>query len=1070
MIFDTIKPETTFKVEAENLNVSRIPSQLGSLSYNPTKGYEIFIDKKLYKIEILDKSTLNDIDYFIKNKNLTPIVHIIESVRDKYFTMEIMFFFYPTITTSDKFYISLDDKILDKAIEKQMINKNQDIKDLQRKLKEAISFEINGEFYFLVSTASSSYDDVWDKDDKEMLKNELAFTVHGENLHLPIKRNIQEDGSFQFDATKLKRFSNEIKRDNLRLLKADIEFKSGLVSEKIANDLEDILESDKSYLKTWDDYARIEGEILLKKAQIIGVLELKNITPIDNGYELRFESLPKELTEQDTISFVDEKPAYLDENIGWNEYTALLDNEQIGDKKNELEFLFNIEKKESNFITIKTDKNISSLKAKKAILSIYGSKVQIERRLRARELILTGKSANPHLGLIIEDSDQIKKYLNPNKNLDIIEPISDDILNKIFGTEYPPTQNQKEAISIALNTPDIAIIQGPPGTGKTTVITAIIERLNELSDKTKSIKGEILVTGFQHDAVENIISRLTINSLPPVKFGKKSTTIVDMDSYGRIMKWANGITEKLKPKLSNQLMINELDKYIEIYVASPSEQNSKMLLEHIAKLPQSNEKIVKKVSYLLNAVNNKKVDNLENMKNIYALRTTKITFLDDGKARVKDLLYSEIGEKLSDDEKNVLLDVENIHNDEDIDLYLKDLIGLRNNLIERLYPKTLFKVEKPNEEILDLIDEVREKLKEGKTKKDHINKILSDYINELENNPFELQEMIREYSFVFSSTTQQSDGKDITNAKIDDFYDTVIVDEAARVAPMDLLIPMVKAKKRIILVGDHRQLPHIVDDDLIKNSELNENDMIKKSMFQYLKDRVKKLENMDGVKRTITLNKQYRTHPRLGQFVSDNFYEKHGEAFKSPLPADNFSQALKGIENIANVWIDVPNTQCREVNAWKRECEASEIIKYMKKWILSEEGKTLTFGVITFYRDQVNTIKREFEKNFTLDEKEMIKDRYKIGTVDSFQGMEFDIVFLSIVRSKKAVSIKKDTPSYKTFGFLISKNRLCVSMSRQKKSLIVVGDKELYDSKIAQDGVEEIYEYLQLCKTEGKIL
>lgn len=43
--------------------------------------------------------------------------------------------------------------------------------------------------------------------------------------------------------------------------------------------------------------------------------------------------------------------------------------------------------------------------------------------------------------------------------------------------------------------PDIAIIQGPPGTGKTTVLTAVIERLNEESDK-ENIKGQILVAGL----------------------------------------------------------------------------------------------------------------------------------------------------------------------------------------------------------------------------------------------------------------------------------------------------------------------------------------------------------------------------------------------------------------------------------------------------------------------------------------------------------------------------------------------------------------------------------------------
>jgi hypothetical protein len=43
-------------------------------------------------------------------------------------------------------------------------------------------------------------------------------------------------------------------------------------------------------------------------------------------------------------------------------------------------------------------------------------------------------------------------------------------------------------------------------------------------------------------------------------------------------------------------------------------------------------------------------------------------------------------------------------------------------------------------------------------------------------------------------------------------------------------------------------------------------------------------------------------------------------------------------------------------------------------------------------------------------------------------------------------------------------------MSRQKKSLIVVGDKEFFDSNRAKIDVEELYNFLQLCKEEGKVI
>jgi len=303
-------------------------------------------------------------------------------------------------------------------------------------------------------------------------------------------------------------------------------------------------------------------------------------------------------------------------------------------------------------------------------------------------------------------------------------------------------------------------------------------------------------------------------------------------------------------------------------------------------------------------------------------------------------------------------------------------------------------------------------------------------------------------------------------------YDTVIIDEAARVAPMDLLIALVQAKRRIILVGDHRQLPHMIDENVIKNSNLSEDHLIRQSMFGYLKERAKNLYEFDGIKREITLENQYRTHPLLGQFVSDNFYKRYGEAFQSPLQDAKkyFYQNLKGIENTPAVWMNVKNSEGFECEAWSRACEAERIIKELRKWIDSDEGRHLNYGVITFYRNQVNVIEVELKKEFSKEEREGFRNRLKIGTVDSFQGMEFDIVFLSVVRSRDVRLIKETMKDYQLFGFLISKNRLCVSMSRQKKCLIVVGDQKYYETDQAKEHVCELYEFLQLCKKEGKVL
>ena len=66
MILDVIKTDTVFRVESKNLSQERVPNgELGFLKY--INSYSIFINEKLYEIEILDTNKLNEIDFFFLN-------------------------------------------------------------------------------------------------------------------------------------------------------------------------------------------------------------------------------------------------------------------------------------------------------------------------------------------------------------------------------------------------------------------------------------------------------------------------------------------------------------------------------------------------------------------------------------------------------------------------------------------------------------------------------------------------------------------------------------------------------------------------------------------------------------------------------------------------------------------------------------------------------------------------------------------------------------------------------------------------------------------------------------------
>ena len=472
------------------------------------------------------------------------------------------------------------------------------------------------------------------------------------------------------------------------------------------------------------------------------------------------------------------------------------------------------------------------------------------------------------------------------------------------------------------------------------------------------------------------------------------------------------------------------------------------------------------------------------------LRIRSESFADDGPERATDALVDLDG-SLEESERT-LLDRASLWRIEDgFPPFLRELAELKKTMLIRFSTPPVFRVEKQNDDVIALAEDAIKRIRTaGHSAKDAKSAALAEFLAELESNPYGMINAVSDYSFAFAATCQQSvnrrmqSQKGITGNNVVDKqkrmeYEYVIVDEAARVSPRDLMVPMAQGK-RIILVGDHRQLPHIIDDEVARQMEegetgQEESDWLKKSMFQYLfSERLKALEENDGITRRVTLDKQYRMHPLLGDFISRNFYERFDplEKFESGRPASDFVHNLPGMDGKPAAWLDVTNEKGRHQKSgtsWTRPAEATAIARQLKTWMGSEAGKNLTFGVISFYRAQAELIKRQLGVS-TYDDKNL-----RIGTVDSFQGMEFDVVFLSMVRTlPKNWRPKDDDPEKQArtlFGHLCLYNRLNVSMSRQKKLLVVAGDSGLLQSSFAEEFVPGLVDFLKVCRSEdGKIL
>ena len=135
----------------------------------------------------------------------------------------------------------------------------------------------------------------------------------------------------------------------------------------------------------------------------------------------------------------------------------------------------------------------------------------------------------------------------------------------------------------------------------------------------------------------------------------------------------------------------------------------------------------------------------------------------------------------------------------------------------------------------------------------------------------------------------------------------------------------------------------------------------------------------------------------------------------------------------------------------KREKEAARIIKEVKKVLAVDPKKSI--GIISFYKSQSDYLKDIAKTELT----DAQNDRIEIGTVDAFQGKEFDVVFLSCVRANV---IELEDRRHR-IGHIDDLSRLCVSFTRARQLMVAVGDRETVEC------VPALADFIRRCREGG---
>ncbi|MFS0689254.1 AAA domain-containing protein [Sporosarcina sp. 179-K 8C2 HS] len=286
-------------------------------------------------------------------------------------------------------------------------------------------------------------------------------------------------------------------------------------------------------------------------------------------------------------------------------------------------------------------------------------------------------------------------------------------------------------------------------------------------------------------------------------------------------------------------------------------------------------------------------------------------------------------------------------------------------------------------------------------------------------------------------------------------FDVVIIDEVSKATPPELLLPMLKGKK-IVLVGDHHQLPPLVGretmeefiEEIKDEAEKDElSGMLKESLFERLfRTLPKQNKTMLGI--------QYRMHEEIMETIAP-FYVDGQYRLQCGLPDSDAardhlltSKYIKRNDHL--LWFDMPNepaffeAQVKGGTSLYNEAELKRIRELLldieeATALAKHEGRLQpdekkSVGVISFYGEQVKRIDRLIEQEI------MPKHLHcRTGSVDKFQGMEMDIIILSFVRNHQQPS--------GTIGFAEDYRRLNVALSRARELLIIVGSSDMFTKR-----------------------
>ena len=261
------------------------------------------------------------------------------------------------------------------------------------------------------------------------LRNESEdrkFAILGADYQFALTEKSKGNGTTIFLARKITRVRNRREDPSLRLACGNLVFKNWTAAGELGNlarrQLKKLEQEGSGYLKKWDEFGNIEGEIFLDRARKVGVIPFSIIQESKDGtitlksnrdFSEDQRSILPEMDELEVVSDYNIPTFLNNQSITFANFSDGIadqaDAETILGKKDQGKSIrgTSLKVKTVNLgrgELLVTVQNGESISGTKLIAPVTGEITQIKRRIKARNRILTNRAVNPNLGLLIEEN------------------------------------------------------------------------------------------------------------------------------------------------------------------------------------------------------------------------------------------------------------------------------------------------------------------------------------------------------------------------------------------------------------------------------------------------------------------------------------------------------------------------------------------------------------------------------------------------------------------------------------------------------------------------------------------